>query len=202
MSDGISSFLIKSTAAGTRTSRKWLWRKMGLCCCVLHPHMVSATSRIWCKSSRGGSVLTTLWKSWLVHQVRRKLFSALFWSDADPSLHDSSHPCTQVVWMVVANWRPYLVRTQRSFSRKWRRFTGQSAPCCQRTTPAWLSCTTHGSAALERREPKSCCTPGTTLWRRWKTGSLWNGDPYLLPRVISRQDIGPYFFALTIEPSK
>lgn len=55
-------FLIISTATGTRISRKWLWRKMGLCCCVLHPHMVFATSRIWCKSSRGESVLTTLWK--------------------------------------------------------------------------------------------------------------------------------------------
>lgn len=193
MSDCISRFLIKSTAAGIRTSRKWLWRKMGLCYCVLHPHMVSATSRIWCKGSRGESVLTTLWKSWLVHRVRWKLFSALRWSDADRAPSDSSHPCAQVVWMVVANWRPYLVRTQRSFSRKWRRFTGQSAPCSQKTTPTWLSCTTHGSAALERREPKSCCTPSTTLWRRWKMGSLWNGDPYLLPWVISRQDIGPYF---------
>lgn len=52
---------------------------MGLCCCVLRLHMVSATSRIWCKSWRGGSLLTTLWKSWLVHQVRGKLFSLLKW---------------------------------------------------------------------------------------------------------------------------
>lgn len=37
--------------------------------------MVSAISRIWCRSSRGGSLLTTLWKLWLVHQVRWKLFS-------------------------------------------------------------------------------------------------------------------------------
>lgn len=98
------------------------------------------------------------------------------WNDADPALLDSSHARTQVVWMVVANWRPYLVRTQRSFSRKWRRSTGRSAPCCQRRTPAWLSCISRGSAVSERREPRSCCAPSTTLWRRWKTGSLWNGD--------------------------
>lgn len=78
MSDCVCSFLTKSTAAGTRTSRKWLWRKMELCCCVLHPRTVSATSRIWCKRLRGGSVLTTLWRSWLVRQVRPKLFSVLF----------------------------------------------------------------------------------------------------------------------------
>lgn len=85
--------LLHSSATGTRTSRKWLWRKTELCCCVLHPRMVSATSRIWCKSSRGGSVLTTSWKSWLVPQVRRELLSALFWSDADLAPPDTWHPC-------------------------------------------------------------------------------------------------------------
>lgn len=67
--------LIEPSATGTKTSRKWLWRKTELSCCVSHPHMVSATSRIWCRSSRGGSLLTTLWKLWPVRQVRWKLFS-------------------------------------------------------------------------------------------------------------------------------
>lgn len=123
-------------------------------------------------------------------------------NDADSALLDSSHGRTQVVWMVVANWRPYLVRTQRSFSRKWRWSTRQSAPCCQKRTTAWLSCTSRGSTVSERREPRSCCAPSTTLWRRWKTGSLWSGDD--LSVAVGDRETGYccIFLHWTKEPSK
>jgi len=96
--------------------------------------------------------------------------------------------------MVVDRWGPYLVRTPRSFSRRWRSFTRQSAPYRQKMTPAWPSCTSPGSTALGRREPKSCCTHATTRWRRWRTDSLWSGDesfcynPWFLEHFLANTD--------------
>lgn len=182
------SVLIEPSAAGTRTSRKWLWRKMELCCCVLHPHMVSATSRIWCKSSNGESVLTTLWRLWPVRQVRWKLFRCKCWWSSTTLLFTCSHAgCLNGGGQLKAspgqNPKELLQKVEELY-RAERPLLPEDNTSVAELYQSWLH------SVGEERAKELLRTQYHTV-EKMKNGLTMKWWP--LPWVIIRQNIGAYF---------